>query len=225
MKKETQNPTKKSGIFFKLFTIIIMIMALVLIYIEHIMHKFVSKAKPEEKAYVMNVHIENGENVPATEHNAQLDVLEKELNDRISVEVSEDFSIKASLAEKMDHYRIELMQVTRLIEKLSRGEDYSKELEFLSQNNNIYPTEISSVFTSLADYKNKYLTSADTEYKKLSIEGNFVTKIFNKIVHIEQKNPNYEARMEEYNKLKNTTHILEDYFYSKEFLKKYLSND
>ena len=98
-------------------------------------------------------------------------------------------------------------------------------MEYLLQAKDNYPNDVAKLLKALKDYRDEYLTSKDEEYTKLDLEGSFTNRMINKIVNIEKKNPQYEIREVEYTSLKSQLDDMIMYFYSKEFLKKYLGND
>ena len=183
------------------------------------------KITPPEEPKVMKVHIE-------TSQNAQVeDVLQRDIqseiaeDNTISATTSEDFVRKASAHEKLEQYRIDLAVIGRLCMKFLKHENYEEELVFMHKNIDDYPDDIAKLVNELQDYESKYLVSHDEAYTKLNLEGGFATRMVNKIVDIEKKNPQYEVREEEYRKLGSQLDGLMAYFYSKEFLRKYIGND
>ena len=223
MKKESKTATGSS--LPKFIAMLMLIVSAILVHFEYIINR--TKAAPE--AHVMKVHIETGDKTKV-EEDTKDDVEEKASdlvieNNEISAIISEDFKIQASVQDKLEQYRLSLSNVAHLSEKFLQHKDYGLEVEYLLQAKDNYPNDVAKLLKALKDYRDEYLTSKDEEYTKLDLEGSFTNRMINKIVNIEKKNPQYEIREVEYTSLKSQLDDMIMYFYSKEFLKKYLGND
>lgn len=223
MKKESNKAT--GSVLLKFIAMLMLIVSAILVHFEYIINR--TKAAPE--AHVMKVHIETGDKTKV-EEDAKEDVEEKAAdlaieNNEISAIISEDFKIQSSVQDKIEQYRIYLLHVMHLSSKFLQHEDYDSEVEFLLQAKDNYPNDVAKLLKSMKDYRDEYLTLKDEEYNKLDLEGSFTNRIINKIVNIEKKNPQYQIREVEYTNLKSKLYDMMMYFYSKEFLKKYLGND
>ena len=218
--KKTVSTSRSSGSTFgKLFAIFMLIAALALLHFEYETHQYVAG----KDAHVMQVNIETGENASVEDEYVAEERQAKD--NEISNVVSEDFKIKASSYDLLEQYRVNLLSVAHLSKKFLQHEDYEKEVTFLLKKSDDYPESIVTFLKELRDYRDEHLASKDEEYTKLAIEGGFVTRMVNKIVDVEKKNPQYEIREVEYVKLKSQLDEFVAYFYSKEFLKKYLDHD
>lgn len=220
MKKESKANNKTTGInlFFKIVAMCMLIAAGILVHFEY----FSGSSMPE--AQVMQVSIESADPVEEENklENKTDDMIE---NNHIATLISDDFKVHSSVQNKLEHYRIHLFNVTSLSKKFLQHEDYNKEIVFLLKNTNNYSDDIINLLQELKDYRDQNLTSKDTEYKKINLDDSFTKKMIGKIVDIEKKNPQYELNEAAYAKIKERLNDLTFYFYSKEFLKKYLDND
>jgi len=222
MKKESKKTT--GNLLLKSGAIMLLIGVAILVNFENIKTK--ELAAPE--AHIMKVRIETGDKEQIKEaadaaaekaHNIEIE------DNEISAMISEDFKIQVPVQDKIEQYRMYLLHVTNLASKFLQHEDYDSEVKFLLQAKDNYPDNVAKLLKDLKDYRNEYLTLKDEEYNKLDLEGSFTNRIINKIVNIEKKNPQYEIREVEYANLKSKLDDMTVYFYSKEFLKKYLGND
>jgi len=224
MKKESKKDTRT--VFLKFVAMLMLIVSAILVHLEYIMDA-TKPATPEP--HVMKVHIETGDNANVEEEmrgEVEVKTTDPTIQDNeISAIISGDFKIQASAQEKLEQYRMYLSNVVRLSKKFLQHEDYDREVEFLLQTKDNYPNDVVKLLKDLKDYRDEYLTSKDEEYTKLDLDGSFANRMINKIVNIEKKNPQYEIREAEYIKLKSQLDGITVYFYSKEFLKKYLGND
>ena len=223
MTKEEKKHKKTNGLF-KIFTMAMLVGALWLVHAEYMAGKMHHRVESSKPAHVIDVNIETGENAVVDEEKPY-EKGAKSLDEEIAEFVSEDFAAKPSGEEKLEHYRLHLANVARLVEKFSQNVDYDHELEFLLSRGSEYTPEIGNILHNAKEYRDTYLTSADEEYTKLSLEGGFATRMVDKIVDIKKKNPEHALRAEKYDMLKKQMDDLMEYFYSKEFLKKYLGND
>lgn len=228
MKKE-EKIRKKSSALFKLLTISIMATALWLVHAKYVANKMHYVIAPSKEAQVMKVLIETGENAVVNGEEKPQEGSQNALDEEISTFVSNDLKQKPSIKENMDHYRVHLAHVARLMEAFAQNEDYEHDLEFLLSRSSEYDVEICNILKEAKGYRDEYLVDKgvdkDAEYTKLPLEGGFVTGMVDKILDIKKKNPEHTIRTKRYDVLKKQMDHLVEYFYSQEFLKKYLGND
>jgi len=217
MKKESKANDKITGanLFPKIIAMFMLIAAGILVHFEY----FKKSSLPE--AHVMEVSIESADPVEE-ESRSENKVLE---DNHLATVVSEDSKLHSSAQSKLEHYRIHLFNVASLSRKFLQHEDYNKEIVFLLKNTDDYSNDIINLLHELQNYRDQNMTSKDMEYQKIDLDDGFTKKMLSKIVDIEKKNPQYEINEVMYTKLKDQLDDLTFYFYSKEFLKKYLDND
>jgi len=224
MKKESKKNAQP--IWLKVVATLMLAIATILVHVEYI----TDTTKPSwSESHVMKVRIETGDNANIAGE-VQREGEEKALDhtkqdNEIAAMISEDFKNHVAGQEKLEQYRAYLSNVVYLSKKFLQHEDYEEEVEFLLRTKNDYPHEVLKVLQNLKHYRDEYLTSKDEEYNKFNLGESFINRMINKIVNIEKKNPQYEVHEVEYMMLKSQLDSITAYFYSKEFLQKYLGND
>jgi hypothetical protein len=61
------------------------------------------------------------------------------------------------------------------------------------------------------------------QYDDVKIDENIFKKLLDKIIVIKRENPLYKSMMKEFDEAKKQLEIIENYFYSNEFLKAYFN--
>jgi hypothetical protein len=214
MKKEQMQPI--AGFTFKFFSLLMLMGSFGLVHFEYLTHKIMPLDEPE----IMNVRIETKQIEPLED--VQQDIA-SEMVDNLAMQqpTSTDIALKSSANYKMEQYRIHLSVVANLCTKFLKHENYEEELVFLHKNADDYPDDIAKILSELQEYENKYLAQQSELYTKLNLEGGIATRIVNKIIDIEKKNPEYEMLAAEHKKISAQLERLMAYFYSKGFFKKY----
>ena len=207
MKKEVNKA--KYSLFFKCATILMLAASVWLVHFEYLAHHIAESQEPK----VLKVHIEPAQ-APVEEDDFALANTE---NNDITTSLSDKLNEHA----KLDQYRVYLEVVGYLCVKFLKHENYEAELVFLHKNIDHYPAEIVKLLGELEEYEVRYLSEQNAAYTKLHLNGGFAENMVTKILDIEKKNPEYEVRVEEYNKLSGKLGELMAYFYSKEFLKQH----
>lgn len=199
--------------FFKILTLIFIISSIIIVDYEYLIPYF------------------NQDKIDADEYNqsAVHDINSKveqksELDDSIAAEVEKE-KLETLASRDAERYRLYVAGAARLISKFYANIDYDKELSYLLSSDLEYPKKITIALEELRLHREKYLTHKAEQYTQVKLEGNFVKRLVNKMINIRQENPLYHSMEEAKKGLQNELGIIEDYFYSHEFLKYCLNYD
>ena len=201
---------------FKALTIMIIIASIVILNIDH-MITYYNKSRIQHK---QEPHENSANSSDITLYNK--DVLDFE--DTIEAEVEKE-KLEALEIKDIEKYRSYLVATGKLIRKLSADTDYDQEINYLLSSGLEYPDEIKDALKQLKLHREKYLSANNKQYKEVSIEGNFIKNMLGKIVSIKQVNPLYNSMAEDRDNLQGKAFMIEEYFYSPEFLKYCISYD
>jgi hypothetical protein len=226
--KEKENIEKKQdealgvkprsySFFFKILTLIFIIFSIVIVNNEYLI--------PLRHTYFNDDKTGTDESYKIDDHDVNAKAgKEIEFDDSIEAEVEKE-KLETLASRDAERYRLYLVNVARLISKFYANIDYDKEQSYLSSSHLEYPKKVTIALTELKQYREKYLTHKSEQYQKIILEGNFIKRLANKMINIRQENPVYQSMEEAKKILQNELGIIEDYFYSQEFLKYCLNYD
>ncbi len=220
-KHETEmDPIKAKGysLAFKFGAIILIISSIIIPNLDYIISNY--KLLQADKK---TPHIEG---LDTDEHKKEHSTIIHDLGPVGSIEEEvEREKLEEMGVKDAEFYRSYITSVGRLVSKFYANIDYEKELSYLRSSKLEYPQKVTAALDGLMSHREKYLTHKSEQYKQVTLEGNFVKRLVNKMINIRQENPLYQAMEEDHKNLRNELSIIEEYFYSEEFLKYCLNYD
>ncbi len=216
----TQATSKKPN---RIFTIFLMVMALAIVHLEYLMAS--KPAEPEtQQPKAQEAELLEGEIQHPSQQQEVKEPEEEKIEDSISASLGA-LEISNNRTQEIEHYRVHLKNLSQMVTKFLSNDDYQDELTYLISHNTDYPTKVTTLLKSMKIYREKYLKTKSEEYLEVKLEGSIIERVLNRMVNIKRANPVRSSMEVDYKNIKDQIDILEDYFYSQEFLKYYLSHD
>ena len=207
-----------------LFAILTMVIAVAVIHLESLQDiiKINDDKKPEVLEVEINTPKSPGKEVEyITISESEENISTEELAPVQTEKTKPDNSI---VVKDIEVYLLHIKTISILISKFNNNLDYKDDLSYLESSIN-YPKKISDILKDLRIYRDNYLVTKNERYNQVKLQGSLLKRLLNKIVDIKAVNPTYASMEEAHKKVALQIGILEDYFYSKDFLNRYLAHD
>jgi len=204
--------------FFKLMAVIFIISSIAIFNLENLI-SYYKEGQLESENNLKTDHHESGhikDKIPHIATDPSEDTIEAE----IEKEKLETMGLKDA-----GRYRLYLSSIAKMASKFYANIDYENSISYLTSSELEYPVKVKNALQEMKKYREKYLTHGGEQYKQITLEGNIIKRLINKIVNIRQENPLYHSMEEAKKNLYSELNIIEEYFYSEEFLKYCLNYD
>jgi hypothetical protein len=204
------------GFIFKILTLIFIISSIIIVNHEYLSPLYHSYFNEDKIAVDKSHNPDHHDNATAEQETA--------IDESIEAEVEKE-KLETLALRDAGRYRLYLVSVGRVISKFYASIDYDKELSYLVSSPLEYPKKVTVALEELRLHREKHLTHKTEQYQHVTLEGNFVKRLVNKMISIRQENPLYQSMEEAKKSLQTELGVIEDYFYSQEFLKYCLNYD
>jgi hypothetical protein len=125
------------------------------------------------------------------------------------------------ISSEIERYMTNMLSVLHVNIKFLKNIDFTDEINFIKDNNEALPKNISMILERLEKYNQKYLQNQSTVTEYTSKEGSdsLKTRIINKLVDVKVKNPIYSEMIGEREAMSDLIEQITKYFYSIQLIK------
>ena len=122
---------------------------------------------------------------------------------------------------EVQRYMTNIISVLHLNIKFLKNIDFIDEINFIKDNNQALPKNVSTILERLEKYNQKYLQnhSKVAEYTIQEEPNSFTSSIIHKLVEVKVKNPTYSKMIEEHESMSYLIEQITKYFYSTKLIK------